>query len=88
MMNTINGSIFRKLFSNSPQLASFTLLAMFLGGPKVRKDLSEMTTELSKVSSRIEFRKWLVRSHHRTINQTTMNWKPISMFPEEAKRFK
>ncbi len=88
-MNRLDVSgLMDQIFTKGSQLGGLFFLAMFLGGPKVRQDFQEMTLGLAQVSSRVEFRQWLIRSHYRMVDQTKVNWKPISMFPEEAKRFK
>ena len=63
-------------------------MAMFLGGPKVRQEFYQMTTDLTHVSSRLEFVEWVARSQYRMIDLVKIDWKPISVFPEEAKNFK
>lgn len=64
------------------------ILAMLLGGSRVRQEFYEMTSELIQVDSKEEFAEWLVHSHYRISKLTEINWKPITVFPKEAKRFK
>ena len=72
----------------SGQIGGIFILAMILGGSRVRQEFFEMTSELARVSSRVEFAEWTVRSQFRLINATKVDWKPVSVFPEEAKKFK
>jgi hypothetical protein len=71
-----------------PKAAFYIAFAMFVGGPRVRADFYEMTSELLHVSSHAEFQQWVIHSQIKLINVTKVDWKPIVMFPEEAKRFK
>ncbi len=76
------------IFLRGGQIGGIFILAMIVGGPRVRHEFFEMTSELARVSSRVEFAKWTVRSQFRLINATKVDWKPISVFPEEAKKLK
>jgi hypothetical protein len=71
-----------------PKAAFYIAFAMFVGGPRVRGDFYEMTSELLHVSSHAEFQQWVIHSQIKLINVTKVDWKPIVMFPEEAKRLR
>ena len=71
-----------------PKVAFYIAFAMFVGGPRVRADFYEMTSELLHVSSHAEFQQWVIHSQIKLINVTKVDWKPIVMFPEEAKRLR
>ncbi len=86
-MKTLNNTVTTKLLSISSQFAGIFILAMALGGPKVRQEFFEMTSDLAKVSSRLEFAEWTIRSQYRMIELIKIDWKPVSVFPKEAKRF-
>lgn len=76
------------LVLRSAQFVGIFALAMFLAGPKARGEFFEMTADLTKVSSRVEFAEWMVRSQFRVIELTKIEWKPVSVFPKEAEKFK
>lgn len=85
----IKHSILRSLmFNRGSQLGGLFILAMALGGPQVRKDFYQMSAELTRVESRRDFAEWLVKSHYRMIDLIKIDWKPISVFPKEARQFK
>ncbi len=86
-MKTLNSSILNSILNISSQFTGIFLLAMALGGPKVRHEFYEMTSDLTKVSSRLEFAEWTIRSQYRMIELVKIDWKPVSVFPKEAKRF-
>ena len=71
-----------------PKAAFYIAFAMFVGGQRVRADFYEMTSELLHVSSHAEFQQWVIHSQIKLINVTKVDWKPIVMFPEEAKRLR
>ena len=71
-----------------PKAAFYIAFAMFVGGPRVRADFYEMKSELLHVSSHAEFQQWVIHSQIKLINVTKVDWKPIVMFPEEAKRLR
>ena len=71
-----------------PKAAFYIAFAMFVGGPRVRADFYEMTSELLHVSSHAEFQEWVIHSQIKLINVTKVDWKPIVMFPEESKRLR
>lgn len=86
-MRFIHSEILNSMFAKGTQLGGIFMLAMALGGPKVRQEFFEMTSDLTKVSSRVEFAEWTIRSQYRMIELIKINWKPVSVFPKEAKRF-
>lgn len=77
-----------KTFAHTGRLSGIFILAMFLGGAETRQNLYEMTTELTQVSNGIEFRQWMIKSQLRLIHASEIKWKPLSVFPSEAMRFK
>lgn len=87
-MKLLPSSFIQSIFYRSSQLGGIFLLAMLLGGPNVRHEFYEMTSDLTKVSSRSEFAEWMIRSQYRIIDLTRIDWQPIRVFPEEAKRYK
>jgi len=87
-MATIHSNLLDSMFARGTQLGGLFILAMALGGPKVRHDFYQMTSDLIHVSTREEFAEWVVRSEYRMIDLVKIDWKPITVFPEEAKRFK
>lgn len=80
--------ILTRMSNQTMKLTGIFTLAMLLGGEPIRKDFYEMTSELIQVHSRDDFAQWLTRSHYRMFKLTQINWRPISMFPEERKSFK
>ncbi len=87
-MQTFSIKLKTGMFYRSAQLGGIFALAMLLGGPKVRQEFFQMTSDLAHVSSRFEFAEWMVRSQYRIIDLTKIDWTPIRVFHEEAKRFK
>ena len=87
-MKIFSMDLINRMFSRASQFSGIFALGMFLGGPKVRHEFYQMTSDLTHVSSRPEFAEWLIRSQYRMIDLVKIDWKPISVFPEEAKRFK
>ncbi len=86
-MKTFSNPLLNKLLSISSQFTGVFILAMALGGSKVKQEFFEMTSDLAKVSSRLEFAEWTIRSQYRMIELIKIDWKPVSVFPKEAKRF-
>ncbi len=87
-MKILHSGLLSAMFARGTQLGGLYILAMAVGGPKVRQDFSQMTLELTRVSSRVEFAEWVVRSQYRMIDLVKVDWQPISVFPKEAERFK
>ena len=87
-MKTLSNTVTNKLLSISSQFTGIFILAMALGGQKVRHEFFEMTSDLTKVSTRMEFAEWTIRSQYRMIELVKIDWKPVSVFPKEAKRFR
>ena len=87
-MNFVHSNLIGRMFSRGSQFGGIFLLAMCLGGPGVRHEFYQMTADLTHVSSKIEFADWVIRSQYRMIELVQIDWKPISVFPEEAKRIK
>ena len=86
-MRLQHSNFINSMFARGTQLGGIFILAMALGGPKVRQNFFEMTSDLAKVSSRLEFAEWMIRSQYRMIELIRIDWKPVSVFPKEAKRF-
>lgn len=86
-MRFVHSNFLHSVFARGTQLGGIFALAMALGGPKVRQEFFEMTSDLTKVSSRMEFAEWTIRSQYRMIELIKIDWKPVSVFPKEAKRF-
>lgn len=87
-MKFLANSLIQSIFFRGSQLGGIFLLAMLLGGPNVRREFYAMTSDLTKVSSRSDFAEWMVRSQFRLIDLTKVDWRPISVFPHEAQKFK
>ncbi len=87
-MRFIHSELLNSVFARGTQLGGIFALAMALGGPKVRQEFYQMTSDLTKVSSRREFAEWTIRSQYRMIELVKIDWKPVSVFPKEAKRFR
>ena len=87
-MNTLNNTVTNKLLSISSQFTGIFILAMSFGGQRVRHEFFEMTSDLTKVSSRLEFAEWTIRSQYRMVELVKIDWKPVSVFPKEAKRLR
>ncbi len=87
-MRFIHSELLNSMFARGTQLGGIFVLAMALGGPKVRHDFYQMTSDLLKVSTRMEFAEWTIRSQYRMIELVKIDWKPVSVFPKEAKRFR
>ncbi len=85
-MKTLNNTVITKILSISSQFTGIFILAMALGGQRVRHEFFEMTSDLIQVSSRLEFAEWTIRSQYRMIELVKIDWKPVSVFPKEAKR--
>jgi hypothetical protein len=52
-----------------PKAAFYIAFAMFVGGPRVRADFYEMTSELLHVSSHAEFQQWVIHSQIKLIRR-------------------
>jgi hypothetical protein len=76
------------MFARGTQLGGIFALAMALGGPKVRQEFYQMTSDLTKVSTKMEFAEWTIKSQYRMIELVKIDWKPVSVFPKEAYRFR
>lgn len=87
-MRFIHSEFLNSVFARGTQLGGIFALAMALGGPKVRQEFYQMTSDLAEVSTRVEFAEWTIRSQYRMIELVKIDWKPVSVFPEEAKRFR
>lgn len=87
-MRFLHSDLINTMFAKGTQLGGIFALAMALGGPKVRQEFFEMTSDLTKVSSRLEFAEWTIRSQYRMIELIKIDWKPVSVFSKEAKRFR
>lgn len=86
-MKFLHSESLNSMFAKGTQLGGIFVLAMALGGPKARQEFYQMTSDLTKVSNRMEFAEWTIRSQYRMIELVKIDWKPVSVFPKEAKRF-
>ena len=86
-MRLQHSNFINSMFARGTQLSGIFILAMALGGPKVRQEFFQMTSDLMKVSTRMEFAEWTIRSQYRMIELIKIDWKPVSVFPKETKRF-
>lgn len=87
-MKFLHSELLNSMFARGTQLGGIFVLAMALGGPKVRQEFYQMTSDLLRVSTRMEFAEWTIRSQYRMIELVKIDWKTVSVFPKEAKRFR